>query len=118
MTTRRRIKPAEPTCKCLLKWLKLNGLSIGALTGTDSRALAAAVHILELYYVSSSDEAATLEAFRIVVMKMQPSTRQLAYHAIAHLAEWHNRAEIWVRAGLPVLERVSGCEGEPGGGHR
>lgn len=105
MTTR-----PDPTCKGLMKWLRLNlGRSaLAALTGTDSKALCAAVHILELYNYGGDDS--TLEAFRLVVLKMVHP--ELAYHAIAYLMDWHNRGEVWAAAGLPPLERVSRCEGE------
>jgi hypothetical protein len=106
----RRPRPADPTCKGLLKWLKLNGLSLGALTGTDSRALGAAVHILELHNYGGNGEE--LEAFRIVVEHMQPSTREFAYHAVAYVGEWDYRAKVWALAGLPALDRVSVCKGE------
>jgi hypothetical protein len=96
----------------LLKWLKFNGLSLGALTGTDSKALDAAAHILELHcYGGNGSE---LEAFRLVVLHMQPSTRYLAYHAIANVMDWHNREEVWERAGLPEIprERLGRCRGD------
>lgn len=72
--------------------------SLGVLTGTDSRALSAAIHIVELYAVTGDD--AVLDAFRVVVLKMQPSARHLAFHATAHLMEWETRKRVWAVAGL------------------
>lgn len=91
----------KPNCDALLAWLRSNlGRSaLAPLTGTDAKALAAAVHIL-------------------VVLKMQPTTRELAFHGTAFLMDWHNRAEIWIAAGLPDLALTSVCAGEPGGCRR
>jgi hypothetical protein len=106
-------------CDQLSKWLVLNlgRRALAPLTGTDSRALAAAAHILMLY-ATSSQERLVLEAFRAVVLTMQPSTREFAYHAIACYGEWHWRDEVWLRAGLPPLDRVQICAGEPAGRER
>lgn len=111
MTTR-RTKPADPGCKGLLKWLasNLGRESLGALTGTDTKALAAAAHILELHNYGGGPDV--LDAFRIVVLHMQPQTREFAYHAVAHFGEWDARAVVWYRAGLPTLERISRCRGD------
>lgn len=116
MATRKRSTPAPAACKGLLHWLSLNlgRGTLGALTGTDSKALAAAVHILELYNYGGHNER-TLEAFRLIVSQMQPSTQVLAYHAIAFLGEWDARPRVWLEAGLEPLDRISVCEGEPAG---
>lgn len=103
----------KSTCQSLITWLKLNlgRHHLAALTGTDSRALAAAAHILSLRGVCSHNPA-LIAAFREVVLCMQPSTRELAYHAVAYLGEWDDRAKVWAEAGLPPLARVSVCDGE------
>lgn len=106
-----RMASPKPVCAALLTWLRLN-LGRGALaplTGTDAKALAAAAHIVVLYAYDRDD--ATLAAFRAVVLRMQPSTRELAYHAIAHVMDWDDRARVWARAGLGPI-RVHRCEGE------
>jgi hypothetical protein len=101
----------KASCDELLKWFKDNpnlpGLSLGALTGTDHRALAAAVHLLELY--AGGGNTNTLDAFRIVVNQMQPSTRVFAFHAIAFLLDWSDRSRIWHEAGLFPLEQLEGA---------
>lgn len=101
--------------KTLVKWLKLNlpRHMFGALTGTDWRSLEAAAHILECYTYSGDPEL--LVAFRIVVERMQESTRQFAYHAPAHFGEWHHRQLVWTLAGLPRYERVWVLKGSPEG---
>jgi hypothetical protein len=105
-------------CADLYTWLRgnLGRSALGALTGTDDKALSAAVHILRLY--AYNGHASALEAFRLVVLEMQPTTRELAYHAIAYVSEWHFRPNWWYVAGLPPLDRVSVCAAEPGGSRR
>lgn len=73
------------------------------MTSTDAKALAAAVHILELY---AYDRHASIisGAFSCVVHQMHPQCRELAYHAIAHVMEWSDREPIWKLAGLPALQ--------------
>lgn len=106
-----RSQRPKPACQTVGPWLlaNLGKGSLGVLTGTDSRALSAAIHIVELYAVTG--DGAMLEAFRIVVNKMQPSARHLAYHATAHLMEWDSRARVWARAGLAPIA-VPRCENE------
>ena len=103
---------AKSACHELLAWLRLN-LGRGALaplTGTDFKALAAALHILELHAYAGGD--GLLRAFREVVLQMQPSTREFAYHAIAHVLDWSDRAVVWERAGLEPLTVRQVCSGE------
>lgn len=106
-----RSQRPKPACQTVGPWLlaNLGKGSLGVLTGTDSRALAAALHIVELYAVTGDE--AVLEAFRVVVLQMQPSARHLAYHATAHLMEWESRARVWQRAGLAPIP-VPRCEFE------
>lgn len=101
-----------PLCHALRRWLRLNlgPRCLAPLTGTDSRALDAAAHIIA-QYANSGDRRAVL-AFGHVVMCMQPSTRYLAYHAIAHVMDWPDRARVWALAGLPPLGPMPCCAGE------
>lgn len=93
------------------EWLRFNLGSTGGLTGTDWKALHAAVAIVELYaYDGSAD---VLPAFRAVVMRMQETTREYAYHAIAMVLDWHNRPQIWAQAGLPAIAKPMRCKAEP-----
>jgi len=86
-------------------WLRANGLNTGSLTGQDWPALRAAVEIVACYnHCDSRSEAHLISAFRSVVMAMLPHNRQLAYHAIASVTEWHFRAKFWALAQLPPLE--------------
>lgn len=99
-------------CQKLIHWLSLNlpNGSLGALTGTDGYALAAASHIIQLYAYSRKESV--LRAFADVVLMMQPSTREFAYHAIAHTMDWPDRALVWEAAGLPPLKTVTKLRGE------
>lgn len=99
----------QGTCDALLAWLRANlgRAALAPLTGTDGKALAAAVHIVELYAYDS--DPSVLVAFRVVVVRMQPSTRHLAYHAIAHVLDWPDRDRIWALAGLlPMRADIDG----------
>jgi hypothetical protein len=59
-----------------------------------------------------------LQAFASIVGCMQRCTRELAYHAIAHVRDWHNRSDMWAAAGLPPIEHVRVCAFEPRGAYR
>lgn len=89
-------------CESLFPWLKANlgPRCLAPLTGTDTRSLRAAVQIIEAY--AFDRDPSLIEAFGLVVRRMQPSTQEFAYHAIAHVMEWSDRTPIWVQAGLPV----------------
>jgi hypothetical protein len=92
--------PDGPAAAQILDWLRcqLPRPAIAALTGTDCDALQAAAGILALYQRTSNPEL--LNAFRTCVLIMQPKTRELAYHAVAQVAEWDTRAKWWGKAGL------------------
>ena len=105
------MKKQKQPCETLPKWLKdnLGPCCLAPLTGTDSRALAAAVQIIDLYSV---DADCTLPAaFGIVVARMQRSCWPLAYHAIAHVMDWSDRERVWKLAGLPKIQ-VGQCKYE------
>lgn len=104
---------SKPVCESLRLFLagNLGRKSLAALTGTDVKALAAAVHIVQLYAYNGEDEL--LEALRIVVQRMQPTTQEFAFHSIAHLMEWESRAAIWQAAGMPIPRPLHRCRGEP-----
>jgi len=108
----------KPVCETLLPWLRnnLGKTCLAPLTGQDAKALASAIHIIHLYaYCDSRDEEGCLTAFRCVVERMQPSTRELAYHGIAHVMDWHNRADVWSKAGLAPIKFPRMCAYERSG---
>lgn len=96
----------------IIDWLGFNMGSTGALTGTDHRALKAAVAILELY-AYDGDESLLGNAFGAVVRRMQPTTREFAYHAIAAVLDWNDRAKLWEKAGLTPILKPMRCKAEP-----
>jgi hypothetical protein len=104
----------KPTCAAARAWLKANlgARALAPLTGTDMRALDAAAHVVELWAVTGEDRV--LDAFRRVVLEMQPKTRYLAYHAVAHTCEWGTRGVVWALAGLSFDDLIGAprCEGE------
>jgi len=106
----------HPVCIKIRPWLKenLGKDCLAPLTGTDARALSAAVHLIELYSINYRPEV--LEAFALTVGFMQPSTQGLAFHAIAHVLDWGDRIELWAKAGLSEasIPRTK-CMYEPGG---
>jgi hypothetical protein len=112
------MKASKPVCQTLRPWLRANlgKTCMSGLTGTDWRALAAAVHVVELYSYATSDHAA--RAFGDCVRQMQRSQRRLAYHAIAHVMDWSDRETLWMRAGLEPIPEAGRCEWEPGGAQR
>lgn len=108
----------KPYCQTLRTWLKSNlGKDcLGPLTGTDYRALNCAVHLIDLWSQCRDYGSEVLQAYGIVVLQMQPTTRGLAYHAIAHVLDWPDRETVWNAAGLADVQRPrSKCLFEPGG---
>jgi len=103
----------QPACVTLYPWLKSNlgTRCLNPLTGTDKRALDAAVQIIELY--SAQRCMPVLDAFAAIVGQMQSSTMHLAYHAIAHVMDWSDRDTIWRAAGLMPLLDPGSCSAEP-----
>ena len=88
---------------------------LGCLTGQSSRALAAAVQLIALYsYCDGQAEPHVLAAFRHVVDTMEGGERELAFHAIAHVLNWSDRARVWHLAGLEPLASVRRCKFEEG----
>lgn len=106
-----RLATKQP-CETVRKWLKdnLGPSCLAPLTGQDSAALSAAVQIVSLYSHDGRQE--TLDAFGAVVRSMQRSCWPLAYHCIAHVLDWHDRANLWSRAGLPPISVIR-CAFEP-----
>lgn len=105
---------SAPKCVELRSWLKANLGSncLAPLTGTDDLALSAATHVLDLYQRGDGSPS-LLQAFGVVVSSMQPSTREMAYHAIAYIAQWSCREQIWKEAGLPKILTPRVCRFEP-----
>lgn len=108
----------KPPASTIYPWLKANlgKKCLAPLTSTDGRALLAAVQIVDLWAFTESADIA--KAFGIVVSQMQRETRHLAFHAIAHIANWDTRYELWQKAGLELPANLTLCAWEPGGSAR
>lgn len=110
-----RPKPAAAT---VLSWLKGNGIGLGALTSHDTACLLAAVQIAAVWIRGDSDSKDSASAaFKNIVEQMQPRTRFMAFHAIAHVGEWSHRWALWMDAGLLAhdLQNVPECKFGPSG---
>lgn len=95
------MKP-KPVSETVMSWLRANlgPRCLAPLTGTDAKALRASVHIIDLYNYTPSESL--IDAWGKVVRCMHKlECQELAYHAVAHVMDWDNRAEIWGKAGLP-----------------
>lgn len=108
----------KPACTTIRNWLKANlgKRCLAPITGTDDKALNAAVQVAVLW-TYCDDRAAVAKAFGVCVNAMQPSTRYLAYHAIAHVSDWSFRAELWNAAELGDIHAPL-CAFERGGSGR
>lgn len=97
----------------ILPWLRANGMNLAALTSQDTRALQAATQIMALYNSCDSNaEHRCIAAFGQMVTCMQPQTRYLAFHAIAHVGDWGFRQRMWEMAELPDLGAFPRCKNE------
>jgi hypothetical protein len=109
---------SKPASQTIRHWLceNVGRRALGAMTTADWHALMAAVQIVELWQFADEDPARELpNAFAACVRCMQASTQEFAFHAIAHVADWHTREEFWNLAGLPAITRRMVCAFEPGG---
>lgn len=113
----KRISDYQPPAATVLDWLyaNLGGRALAPLTGSDTKALRASVQIMEQY--GYDRHPSLIDAFALVVFRMQPKTRELAYHAIAHPLDWSDRHKIWMAAGLPAFAPSMKCSFEPGGSY-
>lgn len=107
----------KPVCETVMPWLRANlgKRCLAPLTGCDWRALKAAAQIIDLYCYCPNPAVA--QSFGLVVSQMQEATRELAYHAVAHVMNWEDRSRLWIEAGLePISAGV--CAFEPGGSQK
>lgn len=90
------------TSKEIIKWLQANlggRHATAGLTSTDTHALVTATNLSNLISYESAP-ARLFQAYGAIVEEMQPTTRHLAFHAIACELDWSHRMMIWTRAGL------------------
>lgn len=105
----------QPPASTVLEWLRSNlgSRALAPLTGSDTKALRAAVQIMEAYGYDRSP--ALIRAFALVVGRMQHKCQWLAFHAIAHPLDWSDRQKVWNLAGLELFVDAPRCSFEPGG---
>lgn len=110
----------QPVTKTVFPWLKDNlGKCLGGLTGQDYPALKTAVQAVELWVsCDSQGKRHAAVAFQHAVLAMQPQLRYLAFHAIAHVADWPHREQLWTESGLVPLDNIPVCAFGPGGSQR
>lgn len=88
------------------------GTATGALTGTDMRALCAVAGLMNLYAYTRDESL--LPHFKTYVEMMQRKTRWFAFHVVASQLDWSDRAEVWVKSGLPFpIDGLQTCKHEP-----
>jgi hypothetical protein len=79
-----------------LRWLKLNGHSLGPLTGQDHRALAAIAACWQLYFSGDTNgQAGAITAVRALLPAMQSKCWPMARELIAFAGEWSHRDQLW-----------------------
>lgn len=108
----------KPPCVTVFPWLRenLGKTALAPLTSTDVAGLRAAIQVIELY--QHTHTTSVLDAFAVAVNAMQSKCQVFAYHAIAHLLDWNDRAAIWRLAMLPDMIKPGVCAYEPGGSKR
>ncbi len=97
---------ARPYSVTVHAWLKnnLGPRCLAPLTSHDAAALLAAVQIADLWARGDCEHRrASAQAFALCVRQMQESVWHLAFHSVAHVADWGHRAELWAEAGLPPI---------------
>jgi hypothetical protein len=74
------------------------GVSLGALTGQDKRALDAVAALWTLYAACDEEgEAAALAAIRALLPAIQPQCRAFARELIPFALDWSDRERLWAR---------------------
>ena len=99
--------------KEIYSWLRANlgKTATGGLTSTDAHALVASVALANLISYDTAPPQ-LFEAYRSIVLEMQPHNRRLAYHAIACELDWGHRRMIWTQAGLEDQSPQGRCQFE------
>lgn len=72
--------------------------ALAPLTGQDSRALAAFMHLVDLYGVSdNTGRSCAVAGMAACICAMQRSTRHLAKSVIPHVLDWGDEGPLWQR---------------------
>lgn len=85
----------KPPCKSAREFIAfhLGREAFAPLTGQDSRALSAFIHLLELYAVVGDGHA--IEAMRAVLPAMQEKCWFIAAYAIPGVLDWGDTERLW-----------------------
>jgi hypothetical protein len=78
---------------------KITRAALGAITGTDSRALHAIAACWELYSVSGRE--VVLDAVPPLLTQLQPKCWRFAKELIARSMNWEDRDRVWSLLALP-----------------
>jgi len=80
----------------MYRWLRGRGNDTAPLTGQDTHALKAFVHLVELWGYGDEDGVRyAVVAMRAAVLAMQPCVRPLAKACIPMVLDWGHEARIW-----------------------
>lgn len=104
----------KPASARVFAWLKenLGKSALAPLTTTDASALLAAVQLVELMGYGYPSRPALCAAFAAIVGEMQRKCQYMAFHSIAMLLDWPDRAKIWAACNLEPLANVPACKYE------
>ncbi len=103
----------------ILKWLRGNGIPLGALTSHDTACLWASVEIANVWLRGDrNNRLDSAQAYGLIVGQMQSTTQFMAYHGIAMVGEWSDRVTLWDEAHLSfdVLDKAPNCKFGPNSG--
>lgn len=91
--TRYRRPPPERVDEPL-RWLRANRHDLGALTGTDTRALLAIAACWRLYF-NADDQTSVLRAVVELLASLQPKCWRLAKALIPWAGDWSHEDPVW-----------------------
>lgn len=94
------MRAEKPICQRTPGWLThhCGKHALAPLTGQDSRALQAFVHLLDLYALADEKgRCRAVIALHSTLQAMQPSVRPLAKRTIPQSLDWGDEEPLWQR---------------------
>ena len=110
---------SKPYCVTARTWLKENQgpRCFAGFTSQDAVAFDAVVQLAALWQYTRREVVAV--SFGETVRLMQGKYWHLAFHVVAHIGNWEDRAALWSAAGFEDLpDYLTLCNYEPGGPKR